>query len=255
MKPELPSRKYFLSAMALSVLLLGAAGRAKAVLIFDNSGRENSRTIRDAGSAPGTFIFSVAQNTLITNISVLNHLNAAGSLRFVIFSHPAETLLFVSIPEAFGADPVGVDTWRRSDDFNFALLAGQQYDIGAIADVPSSWPFFVPVVGGPVDFTQNGITSRTQNANFANFANPVDTGHGGTDIPLRLEGFAAAVAEPSSSVLLGFGALGLLVSSWGRKWLRSQGVPPNKPPELVAVKGLLNDGYSRTLSSIFVTIN
>ena len=133
MKPELPSRKYFLSAVALSVLLLGAAGRAKAVLIFDNSGRENSRTIRDAGSAPGTFIFSVAQNTLITNISVLNHLNAAGSLRFVIFSHPAETLLFVSTPEAFGADPVGVDTWRRSADFIFTLQTGQQYDIGAIA--------------------------------------------------------------------------------------------------------------------------
>lgn len=223
MKPELPSRKYFLSAVALSVLLLGAAGRAKAVLIFDNSGRENSRTIRDAGSAPGTFIFSVAQNTLITNISVLNHLNAAGSLRFVIFSHPAETLLFVSTPEAFGADPVGVDTWRRSADFIFTLQTGQQYDIGAIADVSSTWPFFVPVVGGPVDFTQNGITSRSQNANFANFANPVDTGLGGTDIPLRLEGFATAIAEPASLFLFSFGAFGLLMYRWDQKRLKSTG--------------------------------
>ena len=223
MKPQLPSRKHVLSAVALSVLLLGAAGRAKAVLIFDNSGRENGRTVRDAGSAPGTFIFSVAQDTLITNISVLNHLNVPGSLRFVIFSHPTETLLFASASETFGADPVGVDTWRRSDDFIFALMTGQQYDIGAIADVASSWPFFVPVVGGPVDFTQNGITSRTQNANFANFANPIDTGHGGTDIPLRLEGFAAAVAEPASLFLLGFGALGLLMYRWDQKRLKSTG--------------------------------
>ena len=112
---------------------------------------------------------------------------------------------------------MGVNTWRRSDDFLFALLTGQQYDIGAIADVPSSWPFFVPAVGGPVDFTQNGITSRTQNANFANFANPVEAGHGGTDIPLRLEGFVAAIPEPASLVLVCFGGLGLLVYSWGRK--------------------------------------
>ena len=149
------------------------------VPIFDNRDASPSSTARAAGSSIGVLI-NVAANTTITRISVLNQINADGNLRFVIFDHPTHNRLLLTNPQPVRAE--SAPTLKDSVAFTFTLLAGQSYDIGAIADVAASWFFDV------TPNTQLNITSVSQNANFSDFNNPSQIGHAGADANVRLNG-------------------------------------------------------------------
>ena len=100
-----------------------ASGRAHAGIIFDNSGEDggpNGGTVRPQGNevAPGTFISDVAANTTITGIAVLNSLNSAENLKFLIFDNSNGTLLYQSAPQLFDADTNGA-SWKQSAPFSF----------------------------------------------------------------------------------------------------------------------------------------
>lgn len=150
------------------------------VSIFDNRDAGPSNVTRVAGSSIGAQI-NVAANTTITRISVLNQMNADGNLRFVIFDHPAHNRLLLTNPQPFRAD--SGPTLKDSVAFSFTLLAGQSYDIGAIADVGAEWFF-----GFSTTHTQLNLTSISSNPNFSDFNNPSQIGHGGVETNVRLNG-------------------------------------------------------------------
>src|SRR5262249_25433516 len=109
-------------------------------------------------------------------------MTARGNLRFVIFDHPGHNRLLLTTPQPFAPDAAGVPTWKDSVPINFSLLAGQSYDVGAIADASANWIF---------DFTADAalnITSVSQNANFSDFTNPSQVGHASVDAAVRLWG-------------------------------------------------------------------
>jgi hypothetical protein len=194
-----------------AAIVWGIGSEARGAFIFDNSAAATLDTTRVAGDSPGTFIKQVAVDTPITNISVLNFLNTAGDMKFLIFDHATGTLILQTGPLAFAADagtPDTSKTWKRSPDFVFTLLAGHQYDIGGIADVGAHFAYIGPA--NP-DFTQNGITSGQPNANFTSFDAPAEQPvKGETDIALRLESTppaAPVVPAPASIALFGLGAL------------------------------------------------
>jgi hypothetical protein len=218
--------KRSVEAILTAAILCGIGSEARAGFIFDNSAAASLDTTRIAGDSPGTFIKQVAIDTPITNISVLNFLNTAGDLKFLIFDHTTGMLLLQTAPLAFAADPGSPDTsktWKRSPDFVFTLLAGHQYDIGGIADVGAHYAYIGPSIP---DFTQNGITSGQPNANFVSFDAPTDLpSSGGADIALRLESTPPATAPvvpaPASCVLFGLGALMVVGCAYRRRTLHA----------------------------------
>jgi PEP-CTERM motif len=207
-----------------AAIVWSIGSEARAGFIFDNSAAATLDATRTTGGAsPGTFIKEVASDTPITNISVLNFLNTAGDMKFLIFDHATGLLLLQTDPLAFAADAGSADTsktWKRSPDFVFTLLAGHQYDIGGIADVAAHYAYIGP--SNP-DYTQNGITSGQPNANFASFDAPAEQETGGADVALRLESTppAPVVPEPSSFALFGLGALIVVGCAYRRQTLHA----------------------------------
>jgi len=155
---------------------------ANSVQIFDSTtSYPRSTTIRTANDACGAQI-QVAADTAITRISVRNRMTAIGNLRFVIFDHPGHTRLLLTPAQPFGADAAGVPTVKDSGPITFTLVAGQNYDIGAISNVAADYDF-----DSTADTVLN-ISSLVANSNLSNFNDPVVSSHGGGDCHVRLYG-------------------------------------------------------------------
>jgi hypothetical protein len=99
--------------------------------------------------------------------------------------------------------------WLRSDDFSFTLVAGKQYDIGAIAQ---RMRWYVRTIGGiGYSYTENGITAERSSTGIGNpdiedFDNVYTPGHNSLFIPLKLEGSivpTGVIPGPSTLGLLG----------------------------------------------------
>jgi len=207
----------FLKFAAAFSALVFAAGQIQAGLIFDSFDGGSSHSYRLAGSSPGSFIFSVAQDTRITNISVLNQMFADGQLKFLIADHATHSMVYISGAQSFAASETS--TWKLSNDFSFLFKAGKQYDVGAIANVNAYWNYDM------IGTSMNGISSIASNPNFMNFASPQtepNGGHATTDGAVRLYG--SVLPEPASMALWGLGTLGmgLLVRRRQRKLQRGQ---------------------------------
>ena len=167
----------------LATMLFTQVGNA--TLIFDNADEDRFST-RGAGNSPGTML-QVMTDTTINQMAVHNDLASDGEMRFVIFDHDSQTLLFDTGVTSFIDDGL---SWKTSALFSFTLLAGVTYDIGAIANVAGRWVF------DDVANSQNGISSFTSNPNFSDFDAPFLSGPGTADAHLRL--FTAnAISEPS----------------------------------------------------------
>ncbi len=144
--------------------------------LFDSLTGAQFATNRAPGNSCGTQL-AVGQDVPITAIAVTNTLSSNGNLKFMIWTHPAHVLVYVSAPKAF---PAGGQQWRQSDPFTFTLQAGKSYDIGAIADVGATWFF---------DAQQESVPpflSATSNPDWTNFASPTVPTHGGADCGIRL---------------------------------------------------------------------
>jgi hypothetical protein len=199
----------FLAALAL---LLGGVGQARADLIFSDTAFNNTSS-RSGANDPLTFITNVAQNTNITNIGIFMNMPSSGSIQFMIYDITLGALEYISSPQAFAADSGGAVTLKESASFSFTLLAGHQYYIGGVANVANNAASQFP----HSDFTQNGITSDSNNGNFT--YNGAFVGLGAAGIPLELFGptLTTATPEPASLTLLGVGAVGLIGYGWRRR--------------------------------------
>lgn len=187
---------------ALVVVCAAYAGSAQASLVFQ-SAAQNGASSRTAGSGIMTR-FQVASAVDLTNISAKMNLVTAGNIEFVIFNAASGQLLFTSGPAAYADDG---DTFKMSGAFNFTMLPGTTYSLGALSDVASVQDFITP--GGK---TMGAITSLGGNLNATGFASPVlSASHGATDGIVQL--FArdsVNVPEPGSFALLALGLVSCL---------------------------------------------
>ncbi len=199
--------------MLVAGLLAAGPIAAKAAVVFDNclvSGCTILST-RTAESSPGALL-NVAANITINQIAVKNNLDIDGNLKFLIFDHLTHTLLFSTAPKFFADDGL---SYKLSNTFSFTLLAGGQYDVGAISDVAGLWAFDI------LSDSQNGITSVVSNPQFSNFASPTAGNHAAADGAIQL--FQADVPEPSMLLLFGV-ALAVLAGSRRRGRISSMTV-------------------------------
>ena len=106
-----------------------------------------------------------------------------------------------------------VESWKRSPDFTYTLLGGEEYLAGYVRSVA------VNDVGDRIAETQNGITSDLFVGCLNGFANPSYSHHciSGIDFGVRLH----AVPEPSTCLLMSLG-LGLLVVDTRRRRARRE---------------------------------
>lgn len=187
------SCKASLGLAVLTLAALSGAAHAGGPVFSDTAA--NSTSFR-SGDAPFTFISAVTTDTAITSFAIENQMVTAGNLEFLIFNDATGTLLYNSGAIAYGAD--AIPTFKQSPTLAFTLLAGQTYDFGALADVSANYPYFFPG-----SFTQNGITSKDNNANVENFPAPDVYYHAGARIPLILNNDSNPVPEASTTVSLG----------------------------------------------------
>ncbi|MFM2252684.1 MAG: hypothetical protein RJB68_1021 [Pseudomonadota bacterium] len=185
--------------IAASLAVASVATQAQD-FVFDY-GSFTASSNRGAGDSPASFFSSVESDTVIGSISVLNDLNSDGEIRFAIFDHPTETLLFSTGPIFFADNGM---SWKTSNTFSFTLLAGHQYDIGAVANVGGRWAY---TTGANV--TQNGLTMTSRNANFSGFDAITSGNHAAALIPIQI---TTAVPEPETYAMLlaGLGLMGAI---------------------------------------------
>ena len=192
--------------LSLSAVCMPIAAHAD-TMIF-NLSPTNGTTSRGAGSAPAQGVI-VSTTTTISGFSLYVSTSAAENLKFFIDNAAGTTVLYSGV-EAVGA--IGSPTWVESNPLSFTLNAGSEYYFGVVGDGSTTQIGFVfPTIA----YSANGLTADASgNGNTSSFANPVldAGGNGGAEIGLQIFKASAvsATPEPSSLVLLGSGALGLL---------------------------------------------
>ena len=148
---------------------------------------------------------SVSTTTTISGFSLYLSNSVAEDLNFFITDSTGTDILYSGIESiAASADP----SWVESNPLSFTLQAGSDYYFGVIAD--QSTTFIGYLLGS--NYSANGIAVDGTNVNFSSYSDPQLDGSGGAEIGLEIYGGASvsATPEPSSLILLGTGALGLV---------------------------------------------
>ena len=149
-------------------------------LLFDSFEPQNQAETRPAENSFTTQL-TVDADTSIGSLASFNEMSTGGLLKFVIFEHPSQNLVFQSDPVAFAADPSGQPSWKKSPEFTFTLEAGRSYHVAAISDSTVRWHY------DTIPSSQNGISSVSANGNFSDFTNPqMSPGYASADAAIRI---------------------------------------------------------------------
>ena len=187
----------------LAVLAILISVEAQAITVYDSFTPPSTIGGSSSADSGSSIQLSVTNDIEIAGISVLTQMLFDGDLRFLILGGPAWDVLLITSALSFPEEES--ESWKRSPDFSFTLLGGNEYLAGYVRSVG------VIDIGDHIAETQNGITSDLFIGCINGFANPSYSHHciSGVDFGVRLH----AVPEPSTGLLMGLGLTMLTASS------------------------------------------
>lgn len=193
-----------LSRFAIAALMLGASTLAQATVVFDSS--LGNFTENETRNSNGNYaaVLHFTQDLKVSRIGVFTSVNNDQNIKFLIFdsafNRAGTGSLLMSDQKAFSQN--STQTFIYSDLINFTFQANHTYDVGILGStgtLTGRW--------GIGDYTQDGITAISRNANFQNFGAPTTGGYSGVVPYVQL--VTANVPEPVSTALFGLGLAGL----------------------------------------------
>lgn len=151
-------------------------------------------------------VLKFTNDVSINQIGVFTSVNNAQTIKFLIFDsmfNGGTGNLLLSDEKSFAQN--NTQSFIYSDILNFTFLSGHTYDVGILGStgtLTGSW-----ALG---DFTQNGITEISSNANFNSYLNPFTGDYAGVVPYIQLlAGETSTVPEPESFALFGVALAGL----------------------------------------------
>lgn len=209
-------KKTFVS-IAIATAMLGASAWAQAGAVFDSSLATGYRyTETRYSNATYDAVLSFSANTRISQFGFYASLEQDQTIEFLIFDsmlNGGTGAVLLSDQKNFAAN--STQSFIYSDLLDFTFLAGHTYDVGILGSNGT-------VTGGYTvgNYTQDGITEISNNANFSDFNAPVTGGYAGVSPFVQLVADDAHVPEPASLALFGLGLTGFAASRRKSKGVR-----------------------------------
>lgn len=199
--------KTTLSRCAVAAFMLSASALAHAAVVFDSSLGAYGDSMSETRNSDWNYaaVLSFSQDVKVSQIGVFTSVDNAQDIKFLIFdsaSAGGTGSLLLSDQKSFAQNTA--QTFIYSDIIDFTFLANHTYDVGILGSTGSLTGFW-----GVGDYTQNGITGISTNANFQNFGAPTTGDYAGVMPYLQLVTADAKVPEPVSAALFGLGLAGL----------------------------------------------
>jgi hypothetical protein len=196
-----------ISRLAIAALMLGASTLAQASVVFDSSLGSYLSTFSEMRGSDRNYaaVLNFTHDVKVSQIGVFTSVNDAQDIKFLIFDSAyagGTGSLLLSDQKSFAQNTT--QTFIYSDLIDFTFKANHTYDVGILGSTGSLTGFW-----GVGNYTQNGITGISHNANIANFGTPTTGGYSGVVPYLQLVAADAKVPEPVSTALFGLGLAGL----------------------------------------------
>lgn len=199
--------KTTLSRCAIAAVLLGASALAQATVVFDSSLGTYTDLTSETRNSNNNYaaVLSFSQDVKVSQIGVFTSVDNAQDIKFLIFDSALSdgtSSLLLSDQKSFTKNTT--KAFIYSDLINFTFQGGHTYDVGILGSTGTLTGYW-----GVGNYTQNGITAISHNANFQNFSAPITGGYSGVVPYLQLVTADAKVPEPVSTALFGLGLAGL----------------------------------------------
>ena len=198
--------KNTLSRFAVAALMLGASAWAQATVVFDSSLGSYWFTTSETRSSDWNYaaVLRFDQDVKVSQIGVFTSVDNDQDIKFLVFDsafNGGTGAVLLSDQKSFAANPA--QTFIYSNVIDFTFQANHTYDVGILGSTGTLTGFW-----GVGDYTQNGITGVSNNANIESFGAPTTGGYAGVVPYIQLLTADAAVPEPASAALFGLGLLG-----------------------------------------------
>lgn len=199
--------KTTLARCAIATVMLGASALAQATVVFDSSLGTYDTAMSETRNSDWNYaaVLNFSQDVKVSQIGVFTSVDNAQDIKFLIFdsaSAGGTGAVLLSDQKSFAQNDT--QTFIYSDLIDFTFLANHTYDVGILGSTGTLTGFW-----GMGDYTQNGITGVSTNANISNFSAPTTGDYAGVVPYIQLVTADAKVPEPAGTALFGLGLAGL----------------------------------------------